>query len=524
MPQEIVQIPAEHLAKATPAEREKYRLYVLNAAVEADEWQTLLPAVAPAYANVPFADHHKQFWNWVWNIELDMRPLPFVGIWPRGGAKSTSAEMATMILGARGKRSYCLYVSETQDQADDHVANIAALLEGEEIGHAYPEVGQRMMGKYGNSKGWRRNRIRTATGFTVDAIGLDSAARGIKLEAMRPDLMVFDDIDGETDTDATTAKKIKTITYKLIPAGSKNVATLAIQNKVHDNSMFAQLADGRADFLQDRTVSGPIPAIWNMEYEFREGSYRIIGGTPSWPEGQGFETCQSMMSDWGLTAFLAEAQHSAKPPAGGMFDHLDWSTLRVTDAELPVMKRTVVWMDPAVTDTKQSDKQGIICDSLGEDGLVYRRWTWEGRTTPLAAVKRATQKAIEFGADTVGIETDQGGDTWKTVYFQACEELREAGILVGPAPKYAEKKAGAGHGAKTTRAQRMLVDYERHRFRHVEGTIVTLENALERFPKVKPFDLVDAAYWSWLDLTNGTKRKARSRTAASMTLGNFNPN
>lgn len=499
-------------------------MYLISEALRRDQWQSLLPAIAPGYANRPFAVHHHQFWNWVWQIEPEERPHPFVAVWPRGGAKSTNTEMAVMALGARRKRKYCLYISETQDQADDHVANVAALLEGQEIGFAYPHVGQRMMGKYGNAKGWRRNRIRTASGFTVDAIGLDTAARGIKLESMRPDLLVLDDIDGEVDSQNTTDKKIKTITRKLIPAGSRDCAVLAVQNKVHDDSIFAQLTDGRADFLRDREISGPIPAIWNMEWEDIEGSFRIIGGEPSWPEGQSLQTCQAMMNDMGLTAFLAECQHSTLPPAGGMFDHIGWNEIRVSLAEVPTLKRVVVWLDPAVTDTKQSDSQGIICDGLGTDGLIYRLWCWEGRTTPLAALKRALLKAIEYGADTVGVETDQGGDTWKSVYAQACEELREANLLTKSAPRYAEEKAGGGHGGKATRAQRMLVDYERKRFRHVDGTISTLEHSLLRFPRVKPFDLVDASYWSWRDLTQGGKRAVRTWSSAKMQLSEFSPN
>jgi hypothetical protein len=101
-------------------------------------------------------------------------------------------------LGAREKRRYALYVSMTQEQADDHVANVAALLESPAIAAHYPALGQRLVGKFGNPKGWRRNRVRAASGFTVDAIGLDTAARGIKLEDARPDLIILDDIDGST--------------------------------------------------------------------------------------------------------------------------------------------------------------------------------------------------------------------------------------------------------------------------------------------------------------------------------------
>lgn len=520
---DLVVIPPDLLALASPAEQEQYRLYLIHAAVENDEWDTWLKAIAPAYANKPFGDHHAEFWRWAWAIEPGTRPRPFVAIWPRGGAKSTSAEMSVLAMAARRKRRYCLYVSETQDQADDHVANIASLLEGDEVEFAYPHLGEQLLGKFGNSKGWRRNRIRTGSGFTVDAMGLDSAARGIKLENMRPDLMVFDDIDAESDSEQITEKKIRTITRKLLPAGSQDCAVLAIQNKVHDDSIFARLAENRADFLRDRIVCGPIPSVRNLEWQDVDGKFLITGGEASW-EGQPVTSSQGLLNDIGLTAFLAECQHATVTQNGGMFDHINWSSIQVTEAELPHLRRVVVWLDPAVTATDHSDCQGIQCDGLGSDGLIYRLWSWEGRTTPLDAVKRAIAKAVEWNGDTVGIESDQGGDTWRTVYQQACEELRREGTLLGPAPRFASKKAGAGQGSKMARAQRMLVDYERGKFRHLTGTTERLEMGLARFPKVKPFDLADAAYWSWLDVAGRGGSRARVRTAVGQSMPEFRLN
>jgi hypothetical protein len=61
----------------------------------------------------------------------------------------------------------------------------------------------------------------------------------------------------------------------------------------------------------------------------------------------------------------------------------------------------------------------------------------------------------------------------------------------------------------------MLVDYERNKIRHLVGTHTSLENALMRFPKVKPFDLVDTAYWSWHALSKN-KSRATVRSAASV--------
>lgn len=451
------------------------------------------------YVRFPFAGHHDDFWQWTWSVSAGHRPKPFVAVWPRGGAKSTSAELGVAALGARNARRYVLYVSETQDQADDHVANIGTLLETGTIARDYPRLGGRLLGKYGNAKGWRRNRLRTASGFTIDAIGLDTAARGVKLEDQRPDLIVLDDIDNEQDTPKATQQKIKAITRKLLPAGSSDLAVLFIQNLVHPDSIAAQLTDGRAEFLADRITSGPIPAVIDFTYEQTGKGFQVTGGRPSWP-GQDMTTVQHQVDTWGITAFLAEAQHEVEAPPGGMFDHLVFE--HCTWADLPSLVRTVVWVDPAVTDTDQSDSMGIQADGVDAEGRIYRLYSWEQRTSPTDALYRAITKAYELGAEHVGVETDQGGDTWESVYREALARVlsEHPELRKQPVPAFTSDKAGAGHGPKAHRASKMLVDYEHAMIVHVVGTHEVLERALRRFPRSKPYDLVDAAYWSWQDL------------------------
>lgn len=461
-------------------------------------------ALFPSYVLAPFAPRHHALWSWAWAIGPDDHPRPFIAIWPRGGAKSTTAELATVMLGARGVRRYAVYVCETQEQADDHVGTIAALLESAALADAYPAMADRLLGKFGASKGWRRNRVRTASGFTVDAIGLDTATRGVKMEDARPDLLILDDIDGGLDSPATTAKKTKTITRALLPAGASNMAVLAVQNQILADGVFAQLADGRADFLTERIVSGPHPAVVNLATNQRpqpDGRIRheIVGGEATWA-GQSLAVCERQINEWGLTAFLSEAQHQVQETGGGLFDHLDYR--HCTHAEVPDLVRAVVWCDPAVTNTDESDSHGIQADGLAADGTIYRLWSWEGRTSPEDALRRAILKAIEVGSLTVGVETDQGGDTWKSVYARAIEAIKAEGKLPANPPAFTSAKAGQGHGPKAHRAAQMLPDYERGEIVHVVGTHEVLERALRRFPRTKPFDLVDVCYWGWRDLRN----------------------
>lgn len=496
-----------------------------------DDWNVWLPAMFPRIFSSPFGPHHEEFWQWVWEIEADQSQDPFIGVWNRGGAKSASAETACVALAARQRRKYALYVSGTQNQADEHVGNIGSLLESPELTTAYPALGQRAVTQFGASKGWRRNRLRTAAGFTVDALGLDTAARGARIDEQRPDLIVLDDVDSENDTPATVDKKIRTITRKLLPAGSKDSVVLAIQNIIHSNSIFARLAKlpgaPSVDFLAHRRISGPIPAVWDMEWAQDGDSYRITGGRPSWP-GLDIEACQVEMDRIGLTAFLIECQHEEADLSGGMFDHLDFDALTVTAAQVPVLRKIGCWVDPAVTSTKRSDSCGIVIDGLGVDRHYYRLWSWERVTSPVEALKVAILAAIEFGATVVGVETDQGGDTWKVVYQRALQELMESGEIVEGAriPRFESAKAGTTQLSKNERAARMLADYELGRFRHVQGGCGPLQSGLRRFPLHKPYDCVDAAYWSWRWLAEsggerqgGFRTRAPRGTAAEVTVG-----
>ncbi len=267
-----------------------------------------LSVLFPLYTSQDFASHHEEFWDWAWSIEPDGKSPSFFAIWPRGHAKSTSGELACVALGARQKKRYVLYVCGTQEQADDHVSNIAEMLESTMFGEVYPELTRPKVGKYGNSRGWRRNRLRTASGFTVDAIGLDTAARGAKVEEDRPDLIVLDDIDSEADSEKVTDRKLKAITRKLLPAGADKLTVMVLQNLVHENSIVSRLVSGQVRFLGNRIVSGPIVALEDLRTEDEDGRDVIREGVPTW-DGMDRERCQEMIDEMGLDAFLVECQH-----------------------------------------------------------------------------------------------------------------------------------------------------------------------------------------------------------------------
>ena len=272
---------------------------------------------------VRFAPHHQDFWRWAWQIELGRMPMmagelrdALIAVWARGAAKSTTVEMAVAAVAARGRRRYALYVCGTQSQADDHVYNVGEMLTAPRLAQDYPQVADRAVGGYG-PRTWRRNRLQTGNGFTIDALGLDTAMRGLKVGRARPDLIVLDDIDDATDSPYVTGNKRRIITRSLLPAGNvRDTMVIGIQNLILKGGIFDRIVHGQAGFLQNALVLGPVPSVRNLDVRAVDGKWRIVGGEPTWPEGQGLRACQALIDRFGLEAFRLENQHEVQGGAG----------------------------------------------------------------------------------------------------------------------------------------------------------------------------------------------------------------
>lgn len=455
-----------------------------------------------------------------------------MAIWGRGGAKSTSAEATPVWLGSQNLRRYVWYVSGTQDKADSHVLNIAALLENRTLAVHYPTLSKRAVGKFGNPKGWRRSRVSTASGLTIDALGLDTGSRGVKFEDQRPDLIILDDVDDLHDSAQTIAKKIEIITQSILPSGSTNCAVVFIQNLIHSDSIASQILDGRADFLRDKIISGPFPAVNDLQYQYDQSlqRYVITGGTATW-EGQDLTVCAEQLNTWGPSSFKREAQHEVEE-TGGIWDDIVWQYIHFKD--LPDLIRTVVWVDPAVSTTDESDSMGISLGGVDSQENLYGLRFREKITTPEECLEYAIELAYTYGCSYVGIETDQGGDTWKSVYLRALDTVLarrkaiytpENGYPNGDPqkpPDYRFDKAGAGYGSKMERNFQLHTYYEKRKVFHVTGLpgdeYRFIERALRRFPK-KPLDLADSWWWCYRDLIDqpGWLKWAKEKSNAKKT-------
>ena len=317
-------------------------------------WREWIAKNFPHVASQPFAERHVGLWEWADALTPGVRPRARVEVWPRGGAKSSTGELATAWVGTKLTRRFVLIVSETQEQADKHVQAISTLFERIGAGRA--------VGKYGSSKGWRRNQLRTDNGFNVAALGLDVAARGIKLDEFRPDLICFDDVDSQSDSGKTIDKKIRSITTAILPAGSSDCAVLFLQNLIRDDGVVGQLVNGEADFLRDREPAVVEPAVFGLQTEIVQSAdganvYRITGGEPSWA-GQSLAVCEHQINEWGLKAFLREAQHDVANADGYVFNVAQMRG--VAPADVPELVGICLAFDMAATEDGGDHTAGVL--------------------------------------------------------------------------------------------------------------------------------------------------------------------
>jgi hypothetical protein len=476
-----------------------------------EDWALWLARCFPGAFRAGFADHHREFWRWVWSIEAGHAPESadaFIGVWPRGGGKSTSTESAVAALGARGRRRYCLYVCATQEQADDHVANIADKIVSPGIAARYPAHANRAVGKMGKVEAWRRTRIRTAGGFTVDALGLNTAARGLKIEDQRPDLIVLDDVDARHDTLRAVRKRIETITTTILPTGGPGLVVLGVQNLIHRESVFAQLCDGRATFLSRRIVSGPVPALRDFHFDHVEqGTGRpakyVPVGTPTWA-GQSLAAVQALIDMIGPAAFETECQHEVTVVPGALWDASWIGRHRFSVDQGIDLDRCVVAVDPSVADGTSTGTAECGIVALG---LVHNCPCGNGaplphvvvcedashRDSPMGWAHRVAAAFERWEADRIVAEVNNGGALVKA----------NLATVLGETMPYAEVRASRG---KAVRADPVAGVYQSGRVHHY-GVLPELESQLTSWlPGTESPDRLDALVWGvsyLLDLQAG---------------------
>ncbi|MGB1216032.1 MAG: DNA-packaging protein [Pikeienuella sp.] len=163
-------------------------------------------------------------------------------------------------------------------------------------------------------------------------------------------------------------------------------------------------------------------------------------------------------------------------------------TYRVSKA--PELARVVVSVDPAVTNTEESDEHGLIAAGIAEDQTGYVLEDASLRGTPLEWARAALALSKKHSADGIVVEVNQGGD-------MVAHTIR----AIAPNANVIEVRATRG---KHIRAEPIAALYEQGRVRHV-GQFPEMESQMCMFTTAgyegegSP-DRTDALVWALTEL------------------------
>jgi phage terminase large subunit-like protein len=170
----------------------------------------------------------------------------------------------------------------------------------------------------------------------------------------------------------------------------------------------------------------------------------------------------------------------------------NWDMIsKAKELEIYPKKRTVISVDPAITNHNQSDETGIICASSMEKDIFAVHHDVSGRYSPNEWAQKVLWLYDKFDADCIVAEVNQGGDMVES-------------IIKNVRPNVRIKKVRATKG-KYTRAEPIAALYEQNRVFHDKG-LEKLEGQLCSYvPGIgESPDRMDALVWGLTELSGRT--------------------
>ena len=309
----------------------------------------------PEFMDADFAWFHKE----AVRVITERDNVMFVGEWPREHAKSVVMDIfLPLYLKALGLLTGVVLASANEDKADGLLADLQEQL----------MFNERYKADYGpqyKAGKWDTGHFVTNDGIGFWAFGRGQSPRGVREAALRPNLIIVDDID-----DAEICKNEKRVEeatdwilgdlYGCAP--TKGSRFVMIGNRIHKRSILAHVVGDveEGDPPKEGIVHLKVYALENPRTHQMDLSEK---GVPAWKERYTREQILTKMENMGRRLALRELFHQ-HIVIGRIFqeEHLPW-------AELPPLSNCdalVTYCDPSWKETKKNDFKAIVL--VGKNG------------------------------------------------------------------------------------------------------------------------------------------------------------
>ena len=384
---------------------------------------------------------------------------------PRGCGKSTWWFLIIpMWAAAHGHRTFLAAFSDTATMATTHLSNFVKELDSNKLLNVdYPALCERTKDT--------DDHIECRNGFTFIAKGIDSTALGMKIGERRPDLILCDDIEPDESnySAAQKRKRLSTLLDAILPL-SIYAAVVLVGTVTMAGSIIH-------DAVRTVTQSGDEHEPWVRDEHFRVHYFPALitdetTGEPVslWPAKWSTEYLLSIQH---TRSFLKNYQNDPMGADGGY-----WSPSDFTVGALPVITHQLLSIDPAVTDKTKSDFTGFaVVAAHKPSGTAMVRYAKGIRLAPGEPLRQFALTLLAQFPECSGIlvETNQGGDTWRSIFHGM------------PVPVLFVHQTVP----KDARAATLLHRYQRGRIVH-ERQLPDAEAQMVGYPNAPHDDIVDA--------------------------------
>lgn len=255
-----------------------------------------------------------------------------VRMWSRELAKSTRTMMEVLYLVLTRRKKYVLLISNSADNAARLLAPYRANLEANQrIIHDYAM--QELPGR------WGQEEFVTRSGAAFRALGAGQSPRGTRNEEIRPDIILFDDVDTDEEcrNPEIIKKKWRWIEQAAIPTRSISVPTLII---FCGNRIATDCCVERASQIARHT------SVVNI---------RNDDGKSSWPQKNSEEAISNILS---TISYASQQKEYYNNPIteGSVFNELGYKKM----PRLEQYTLLVCYTDPSFKDSKKNDFKATV--------------------------------------------------------------------------------------------------------------------------------------------------------------------
>lgn len=350
-------------------------------------------------------------WKWLVGFAHQVRAFPQLALGlPRGFGKTTVIKIFALYLILFTKRQFILIVSETAPKAASILADICDMLDEPNIKKIFGDwrIGLEMDRQDAKKFGFRGRTI------IIKTMGVMGPARGINEKHIRPDCMIFDDIQSREAADSP-------------------VISEQIEKWFFGTCMKAKSPEG-CMFL---FIANMYPTKWSLLRKLKKNPKWvkfIVGGILEngeslWEQLQPIEQLLSEFENdlaaGHPEAFYAEVLNDENASSNNLIN-LSQLPEEPFEWDEPAAGKFVI-VDPAAKGNEKSDAVTVAYFEVHAE-LPCCRDVDEDRMSPGESIRRALVMCLKHNVRILGVEAVAYQSTYKWWFDYTCQQMGISGI------------------------------------------------------------------------------------------------